>query len=414
MWASAPPARLAGRCPRHSSTGWRGTACCFNRFHTTAICSPTRASLLTGRNHHAVGSGFLADIASPYPGYTTRIPSSAATVARILRDNGYNTAMFGKDHNVPTADRSQAGPFEQWPTGGRGFEHFYGFVAGDTNQWRPAMFSGITPVDGSGRPDDYLVDEELIDQAIRWLHNQQGAAPGKPFFMYYAPGTAHAPLQAPEDWIARFKGQFDHGWDAERERTLARQKKLGVVPQDTRLAPRPAEVPAWDAQSPAERTLYARYMEVFAAMLSYQDYQFGRLMDELERMGLADNTLVIFIQGDNGASGEGGHHGTLNEIAHLSGGGGELVQDTEWLVENIDILGGPETYMGFPVGWAYATSTPSPLGQADRLPSRWCAQWPGRVLARRNRGARRHPPAVPPRDRRATDHSRGHGDTCAG
>jgi arylsulfatase len=353
----------------------------YNRFHTTAICSPTRAALLTGRNHHAIGTGFLADVASPYPGYTTRIPRSAATVARILRDNGYNTAMFGKDHNVPTADRSPAGPYEHWPTG-RGFEHFYGFVAGDTNQWRPALFDGTTPVDGRHRPDDYLLDEELVDHAITWLHNQQAAAPGKPFFMYYAPGTAHAPLQAPQDWIARFKGQFDHGWDVERERILARQKAAGIVPENTRLAARPAEIPAWDSQSPAEQAIYARHMEVFAAMLSYQDAQFGRLVNELERMGLADNTLVLFIQGDNGGSGEGGHHGTLNELAHLSGE--ELVPATDWLLDNLDILGGPDTYMGFPVGWAFATSTPFPwvkqiASHLGGVRNGLVVSWPGRI-----------------------------------
>jgi arylsulfatase len=331
----------------------------YNRFHTTAICSPTRAALLTGRNHHAVGTGFLADVPSPYPGYTTRIPRSAATIARILRDNGYNTAMFGKDHNVPTVDRSPAGPFEHWPTG-RGFETFYGFVAGDTNQWRPALFEGTTPVDLSHREAGRLLDEDLIDRAINWLHNQQASSPGKPFFMYYAPGTAHAPLQAPEEWIARFRGKFDDGWDALRERILARQIREGIVPPGTRLAQRPPEIPAWGGLSKAERAVYARHMEVFAAMLAYQDAQFGRLMAELERMGLADNTLVIYIQGDNGGSGEGAHHGTLNLLAHLSGGTGEMPVDVEWLADNLDILGGPDTYLGFAVGWALATSTPFP------------------------------------------------------
>ncbi len=331
----------------------------YNRFHTTGICSPTRAALLTGRNHHAVGSGMLADIASPYPGYTSRIPRSAATVARILRDNGYNTAMFGKDHNVPSADRSPAGPFEQWPTG-RGFEHFYGFVAGDTNQWRPALFDGTTPVGSEGRDENYLLDRDLIDRAINWVHNQQAAAPDKPFFMYYAPGTAHAPLQAPKDWIARFQGKFDHGWDEERERILARQKALGVVPANTQLAARPDQIPAWDNLSETEKKVYARYMEVFAAMLAYQDAQFGRLMQELERMGIADNTLVLFIEGDNGSSGEGGAHGTLNELAHLSSEAGEMPVDIDWLAQHLDLIGGPKTYLGNPVGWSFATGTPFP------------------------------------------------------
>lgn len=357
----------------------------YNRFHTTAICSPTRAALLTGRNHHAVGTGFLADVPSPYPGYTTRIPRSAATIARILRDNGYNTAMFGKDHNVPTVDRSPAGPFEHWPTG-RGFETFYGFVAGDTNQWRPALFEGTTPVDLSHREPGRLLDEDLIDRAINWLHNQQASAPGKPFFMYYAPGTAHAPLQAPGEWIARFRGKFDDGWDAERETILARQIRDGIVPPGTRLAQRPPEIPAWEGLSEAERAVYARYMEVFAGMLAYQDAQFGRLMAEVERMGLADNTLVIYVQGDNGGSGEGGHRGTLNELAHLSGGAGEMPVAVEWLADNLDVLGGPDTYLGFPVGWALATSTPFPwvkqiASHLGGVRNGMVISWPGRITS---------------------------------
>ncbi len=331
----------------------------YNRFHTTGICSPTRAALLTGRNHHAVGAGMLSDLASPYPGYSMHITRSAASLARILRDNGYNTAMFGKDHNVPSAERSPAGTFEQWPTA-RGFEHFYGFVAGDTNQRNPALFDGTTPVDSRGRPEDYLLDRDLADHAITWLHNQQGAAPGKPFFLYWASGTAHAPLQAPPDWIARFRGKFDAGWDVERERILTRQIEMGIVPAGTQLAPRPEQIAAWDSLSADEKRVYARYMEVFAAMLAYQDAQFGRLMQELQRMGIADNTLVIFIEGDNGGSGEGGAHGTLNELAHITNPEGEFPVDMSWLAQHLDIMGSADTYMGYPVGWALAMTTPFP------------------------------------------------------
>jgi arylsulfatase A-like enzyme len=280
----------------------------YNEFHTTAICSATRASLLTGRNHHAVGTAALADVASPYPGYTTRVPKSAATIARILRDNGYNTAMFGKHHNVPIEDRTPAGPFDQWPTGW-GFEYFYGFIGGDTNQWQPALYQGITPVDGSHRDSSYILERDLTDHAIEWLHNQKAAAPDKPFFLYYASGSTHAPHQAPADWIAKFRGKFDAGWDKLREETLARQKAIGVVPAAANLAPRPKEIPAWDSLSADEKRVDARYMEVYAAMLAYQDAQFGRLLDEIQRMGIADNTLVVFIEGDNGASGEAGPKG---------------------------------------------------------------------------------------------------------
>jgi arylsulfatase A-like enzyme len=331
----------------------------YNRFHTTGICSPTRAALLTGRNHHAVGTGIVVELESPYPGYTQRIPPSAATVARILRDNGYNTSMFGKDHNVPARERSPSGPFDQWPTG-RGFEYFYGFVAGDTDQWQPALYRGISPVDGSNRPDDYILDKDLADQAIKWIHNQQAVTPDKPFFIYYAPGSAHAPHQAPVDWIARFRGVFDHGWDREREIILARQKQMGVVPPDTVLSARPEIIPAWDSLSPDEQKVYARYMEVYAAQLAYQDAQFGRLLDEIERMGIADNTLVVFIEGDNGSSAEGGIGGSMNELADLSAPDSGYGVDVQWLARNLDILGGPDSYQGYPAGWTLATSTPFP------------------------------------------------------
>ena len=255
--------------------------------------------------------------------------------------------------------RSPSGPFHQWPTG-RGFEYFYGLVGGGSDQWQPPLYEGISHVDGSNRPDGYLLDEELADQAIEWIHNQKAAAPDKPFFMYYAPTSAHSPHQAPKDWIAKFHGKFDHGWDREREIILSRQKALGVVPQNTVLAPRPDQIPAWDSLSDLEKKVFPRFMEVYAAMLAYQDAQFGRIVDEIERMGIADNTLVVFLEGDNGSSGEGGPTGSLNELAHISAPEGESTMDLHWLEKNLDILGGPETYQGYSVGWAYATNTPFP------------------------------------------------------
>lgn len=330
----------------------------YNQFHTTGICSPTRASLLTGRNHHAVGLGSLADLASPYPGYTAHTPPSAASIARILRDNGYNTAMFGKDHNIPPAERSPSGPYDQWPTG-RGFEYFYGFIAGDADQWNPPLYEGVSPVDGSDRPEDYLLDKDLADRTINWIHNQKASDPNKPFFVYFSTGSGHAPHQAPVEWIDRFRGQFDEGWDKQRERILARQKAAGLVPQNTELSERPDEIPAWDSLSANEKKVYARFMEVYAASLAYQDAQIGRITDELERMGIADNTLVVFIEGDNGSSGEAGPGGTLNEMADLSSEHKQGV-DVDWLAENLDILGGKDTYQGYQLGWTYATSAPFP------------------------------------------------------
>ena len=332
----------------------------YNQFHTTAVCSPTRASLLTGRNHHAVGSGTLADLPSPYPGYTARIPRSAATLARILRDNGYNTAMFGKDHNVPHGERSPSGPFDQWPTS-RGFEYFYGFIFGDSDQWQPALYEGISRVDDRHRPSGYLLDKELADKAINWIHNQKAAAPSKPFFIYFTPGSAHAPHQVPSDWIARFRGQFDHGWDRERELILARQKAMGIVPSHTQLAPRPQQIRAWTSLTNNERKVYARYMETYAAQLAYQDAQFGRIIDELARMSIAENTLVVFIEGDNGSSAGGARDGTANHLADLSSGDFSTSgSSVDWLAENLEVLGGVHTYQNYPAGWGFATDTPFP------------------------------------------------------
>jgi arylsulfatase A-like enzyme len=319
----------------------------YNEFHTTAICSASRAALLTGRNHHAVGTGDLADVPQPYPGYSMHIPGSAAPIARILRDNGYNTAMFGKHHNVPPEEQSAAGPFEEWPNE-LGFEYFYGFIGGDTDQFRPALYQDTTPVDGSHRGKDYILDRDLADHAIDWLHNQNAAAPDKPFFIYYAPGSAHAPHQAPAEWISKFHGQFDEGWDQLREQTLARQKAMGIVPADTELAPRPKEISAWDTLSPEEKRVNARYMEVFAAMLAFEDAQIGRLLDEIARMGLSDNTLVVFIEGDNGATAEAGTKGTLNELVHAQSPALERLENAQWLAQNLDVMGGPSSCEVYP------------------------------------------------------------------
>ena len=329
----------------------------YNQFHTTAMCSPTRAALLTGRNHQAVGNGTVIDGATGYPGYWAAIPHSATTVARVLRDNGYNTAMFGKHHNVPVWESSAAGPFTQWPTS-LGFEYFYGFIGGDTDQWDPVLYRGTerTEIDQAAAPRHArLLDERLADDSIRWIHNQKAADPTKPFFIYYANGTAHAPHQAPADWIARFEGRFDQGWDQMRQESVERQKKTGVIPPSTKLTPRPPEINAWESQSPEQKRVSARFMEVYAAMLAYQDFQFGRVLDELERMGELDHTLVIFIEGDNGGSGEGSLQGTTNEIGMLANG---VKESTSWLSSVLDLMGGPKTYNLYPVGWAWAMNTP--------------------------------------------------------
>ncbi|ARS28268.1 arylsulfatase [Sphingomonas sp. KC8] len=360
----------------------------YNRFHTTSVCSPTRAALLTGRNPHNVGSGSVPDLATGFPGYSNTLPRSAATLAEVLKLNGYNTAMFGKHHNVQPGAGSAAGPFDQWPTG-LGFEYFFGFIRAETDQFSPVLYRNITPIDA---PKDRILDAALVDDAITWVHNQQAAAPDKPFLLYLAPGTAHAPHQAPSEWIARFRGKFDQGWDRLREQTLARQKGLGVVPQATILAPRPEGVPTWDSLSDDEKRVSARMMEVFAAMLAHQDHQFGRLIDELERTGELENTLVIFIEGDNGGSAEGGISGAENWMATFANGATEKVTD---LLSRIDGLGGPNTYGNYPVGWAWATNAPFPwmkkiASHLGGTRNGMVISWPSRIKERGIRSQYHH------------------------
>lgn len=328
----------------------------YNRFHTTAICSPSRAALLTGRNHHNAGVGWLSDVPSPFPGYGGRILPETATIAQTLRLNGYSTAMFGKHHNVPSNERSEAGPFDAWPTG-LGFDYFYGFVSGDIDQYSPILFRGIHRVEhdaGEGR----LVDARLADDMIRWVHNQKAGASGKPFLMYLSPGSTHAPHQAPPEYIARFKGQFDRGWDAVREETFRRQLAAGIIPKGTRLTPRPADIPAWDSLTPEQKAFAARSMEVAAAQLVYQDEQVGRVLDELQRMGELDNTVALMVIGDNGASAEVGVNGSINELRGMVGHGPE--ENEAWMLANTDQLGGPMTYGTYPAGWAWAMNAPMP------------------------------------------------------
>lgn len=328
----------------------------YNRFHTTSMCSPSRAALLTGRNHHNAGVGYLADLPMGYPGYGGRILPETATIAQTLRLNGYNTAMFGKHHNTPGNERSDAGPFDSWPTG-LGFEYFFGFIAGDSDQFAPGLFRGTNRVDpaeaGTGR-DQRMLDRRLADDIIRWVHNQQASAPDKPFLIYYTPGSTHAPHQAPPSYIARFRGQFDAGWDVVREQTLARQIAMGIVPPGTILSPRPDEISAWATLSREKRAYAARAMEVAAAQLAYLDEQFGRVIDELQRTGEYDRTIFAITLGDNGASGEGGPNGALNELRAM----GADDENEHFVQGRLAQMGGPMTYQNFAAGWALAMNTP--------------------------------------------------------
>jgi arylsulfatase A-like enzyme len=326
----------------------------YNTFHTTALCSPTRAALITGRNHHTDSTGVITEMATGFPGYNSLMSKSCGTVAEILKQNGWNTSWFGKNHNVPDWQSSQAGPFDLWPTG-LGFEHFYGFIGGETDQWHPALFDGTKPIETPAHDPKYHMDTDIADHAIAWIQQQHALAPDKPFFAYYAPGLAHAPHHAPKEWIAKFKGQFDQGWDKVREETLARQIQLGVVPTGTKLTPRPKQIPAWDSLSADQKKLYAHMMEVYAACLSYCDYNIGRVIQAVADSGELDNTLIIYIQGDNGASGEGTLQGTANEVGVAANG---VPESLDYLLSIMDDLGGPQFSNHYPVGWAHAMDTP--------------------------------------------------------
>ena len=325
----------------------------YNQFHTTALCSPTRAALLTGRNHHSVGTGVVEELATGFPGYTTILPKSAATVAEVLRQNGYNTAAFGKWHNTPDYETSAAGPFDRWPTW-LGFEYFYGFLGGDTNQWSPALVENTKRVAPPINNPDYHLTPDLVDHAIAWIRSQQSIAPDKPIFTYLATGATHAPHHAPKAWIDKYKGKFDQGWDKLREQTFARQKQLGVIPADAQLTSRPKELPAWDSLSKDDQRIYAHEMEVFAGFLAHTDDEVGRLINAIDQIGELDNTLVFYIVGDNGASAEGGLAGSINELKVFN----KVPESREQLQASLNDLGSPKTFNHYHAAWAWAGTTP--------------------------------------------------------
>lgn len=322
----------------------------YTDFHSSGMCSPSRAALLSGRNPHSVGFGAVGEMAAGYPGYNNHWPKSAAGLARILKDNGYNTAALGKWHNTPLRELSVAGPFDNFPTG-QGFEYFYGFFGGDTNNWAPMLWLNTAPVETPNTPE-YHLTTDLADHAIRWLGAQRSAAPDKPFFLYFAPVAVHAPHQAPKAFIDRYHGKFDQGWDAYRERALAQQKKLGLAPGDAKLAQSTPSVPRWSELPAAQRAAYARMMETFAAFMEHTDFEFGRVLQTLAATGQLDNTLVL-VMADNGASHEGGIDGTFAEGYHVN-----LPDPSQENLKHLDHWGSPETYPHYPIGWAQAANTP--------------------------------------------------------
>ena len=358
----------------------------YNRFHTTALCSPTRQALLTGRNHHSAGMGGITEIASGSPGYNSVLPNTVSPLARTLKLNGYCTAQFGKCHEVPVWEASPIGPFNSWPTGGGGFEYFYGFIGGEANQWYPTLYEGTTPIEVKRTPEEgYNLVEDMTDKAMAWISQQKSLAADRPFFVYFAPGATHAPHHPPKEWADKYKGKFDQGWDKLREETIARQEKLGVIPTDCQLTARHKEIPAWDDMPEALKPVLRREMEVYAGFMEYTDYHVGRLLDGLKKLDILDDTLVFYIIGDNGASAEGTLNGTFNEMLNFNGM--SAIETPEFLQARIDKWGGPESYPHYAVGWAHAMNTP--YQWTKQVASHWggtrngtIIHWPKGILAK--------------------------------
>ncbi len=348
------PSTFGGLIPTPSLDKLASEGLRYNRFHTTAICGPSRAALLTGRNHHDSGNGFLMEWATGFPNYSTMLPKDTATIGEILKGNGYTTWWYGKNHNTPDWETTVAGPFDRWPTG-MGFDYFYGFNAGETHQYYPVIFENTVPVEPDKTPEEgYHFMTDMTDRAVSRMKFAKSVAPDKPFFMYFAPGAMHAPHHVTQEWRDQFKGKFDMGWDKYREMVFEQQKKMGIIPPDTKLTPRPDWVPAWDSLSDEQKKVYTALFENFAAYFAFTDKEVGRLLDAVKELPDAENTLVIYIVGDNGASAEGGPDGTLNEIMNLNG----ITPFIEEIRANLDKLGGPESEPHYPVGWAWAGNTP--------------------------------------------------------
>jgi len=333
----------------------------YNNFHTTALCSPTRAALKSGRNHHTVNMAFITEMATGFPGATGQVPNATAPLAETLRLNGYATAAFGKWHETAAWEASVAGPFDRWPTR-QGFDKFYGFLGGETNQWAPYLYDGTAVVELPADPNYHFMTD-MTEKARAWIKHQKALTPDRPSFVYFAPGATHAPHHVPKEWIARWKGKFDQGWDKTREQSLARQIAMGVVPPGTKLAPKPPEIRDWDALSADEKRLFARQAEVFAAFVEYTDHEIGRMLQAFAEVGEADNTLVFYVAGDNGTSGEGGQNGMFNEYTYFNG----VQEKVEDMLKKIDQWGGPETYPHMAAGWAVALD--SPFGWMKQVPS---------------------------------------------
>lgn len=350
------PSTFGGPCLTPTADRLAAAGLRYTRFHTTALCSPTRAAMLSGRNHHSVGMGGITELATSAPGNSSIRPLDCAPLAETLRLNGYSTAQIGKSHEVPVWETGPTGPFDRWPTGS-GFEYFYGFIAGETNNFFPALYEGTTPIEPPKTPEEgYHLSEDLADRAIAWVRQQRSMASDRPFFLYLAPGATHAPHLVPAEWVDKYRGKFDQGWDEVREQTFARQKELGVIPPEAELTARPDEIPAWDEMSDVLKPVLARQMEIYAAFLEHADHHVGRVIDAMEDLGVLDDTLVYYIIGDNGASAEGTVNGTFNELISLNGAA--ALETPEFMAAHVEQFGTPEGYNHYSVGWAHAMDTP--------------------------------------------------------
>ena len=348
---------FGGPCHTPVAERLAGNGLKYTRFHTTALCAPTRQALLTGRNHHSVGMGSITETATSAPGQSSLRSNTKAPLALTLKLNGYSTAQFGKCHEVPVWQTSPMGPFDMWPSAGGGFEHFYGFIGGENNQWYPALYEGLAPVEPEKTPEEgYHLTEDLADHAIDWVRTQKALMPDKPFFMYFAPGATHAPHHVPPEWADKYKGKFAHGWDRQRELTFERQQELGVIGPDAKLTPRHAEIPAWDEMPEELRPVLERQMEVYAGFLEHTDFHVGRVIDAIEELEILDDTLIYFIIGDNGASAEGTINGAFNEMANFNGMA--ALETPEFMLSKVHELGTPTSYNHYAVGWAWAMDTP--------------------------------------------------------
>ena len=351
----------------------------YTHYHVTAVCSASRACLLTGRNSHSVGMGVIPETSTGFPGYNALIPRSAATVFEILRQNGYGTAWIGKTHLTPLHEATVAGPFDRWP-GGMGAEYFYGFFGAGVSQWHPPLWENTTPLEAPRTPEQgYHLEADMADRTIAWIERQKSIHPEKPWIAYFAPNGHKPPVGVPSEYMERYRGEFDDGYDQLRERILARQKELGIVASDTKLAPRPAGIPAWEDLSDTDKKVGARWMEIFCGALEHTDHQAGRLVEAVEQMGDLENTLIIYLAGDNGPSPEGGLHGTLNKLSYFNG----VAESLDEVAGHIDDLGGPKSHGAYPAAWAYATATPFTYGKGvtsgGGCSTAAVVSWPARI-----------------------------------